>query len=57
MMHAKLFNAAPCEPSELKHKRKHRRAKLKSPLVCRKLKLKLVCFVEDEKVADRIRFK
>lgn len=35
-MHPKLFSAAPCEPSELKHKRRHRRARLKSPLVCRK---------------------
>lgn len=32
-IHAKLFNAAPCDPSELKHKRRHRRAKWKSPLV------------------------
>lgn len=30
---ARLFNAAPCDPSELMHRRRHRRAKLKSPVV------------------------
>lgn len=30
---AKLFSAAPCDPSELMHKRRHLFAKLKSPLV------------------------
>lgn len=30
---ARLFNAEPWDPSELMHRRRHRRAKLKSPVV------------------------